>query len=199
MMDTNYDWLLLHPAGNHGASLGLPVCRTGTFHLTGGFARANTFQFAGDGVAVALARNLDTTNLLFTATIPSSAAVNPTNLFSGPGAAPFDLTLSLLTGDVLRFIVFSGSNGDNSFDITALTFSAVEDPAPPFALKSALVGGNVVISWPALSNETYEVLGSTDLYHWTSVTQLSSAGASQIFWPVAPSAVFQAFRVELLP
>ena len=199
MLDTNFDWLLLHPNSNHGASLGMAVCRSGTFHLDGAFARANTAQFAGDGVDVAIVRNLDTTNPLFTANIPSSAAVDPANLFQGPGAAPFDVTCPLLKGDVLRFIVFSGTNGDISFDITALTFGVSEDPAPPFRLNATSDGSNLLLSWTALVNEGYQVLGSSDLTTWTPLAELSSAGTNRLFWPTLTTGPFRAFRVELLP
>jgi len=199
MLDTNNDWLIMHPAGNHGAALGLVVCRTGTFHVNGIFARANDDQFAGDGVDVAVLRNVDTTNLLFSANIPSSAAIDFANLFQGPGAAPFNLTLSLTKGDVLRFAVFSGTNGDNSFDATALEFTASEDPAPTFSVRGSLVGTNLLLSWPGVANETYEILASSDLFSWTPFAQIIGAGTNQFFLPVDKAARFQAFRVMLIP
>ena len=199
MLDTNNDWLILHPASNHGASVGFAASRTGVYHLHGVFARANDFQFAGDGVDVVVIRNLDTTNVLFSASIPSSAAVDLSNLFQGPGAAPFALTLSLLKGDVIRFVVFSGTNGDFSFDATALTFTATQDPAPPFSLSASLAGQNLLIGWPALADEAYQVFASTNLLSWTPIAQLSSAGTNRLFWTTPVLGQFQAFRVQLQP
>ena len=50
-LDTNHHWLVAHPANNRAASLGFVACRTGSYHLAGAFGRANSFQFAGNGVS----------------------------------------------------------------------------------------------------------------------------------------------------
>jgi len=200
MLDTNNDWLIMHPDTNHGASLGFAASYTGTYQLNGAFARANDLQYAGDGVAVCIVSNLDTTNLLFTANISSSNAVDPGNLFGGTGVAPFNFSVSLLKGDIVRFVVFSGSNNDNSFDLTALMFTASQDPVPPFAVKASQSGSNVLISWPSLANETYQVLATTNFTAWSPVAQFTgTTGTNQLSWPAPKSSLFQFYRVQLLP
>jgi hypothetical protein len=200
MLDTNNNWLVMHPDLNHGAALDFAASHTGTYQLNGAFARANDDQYAGDGVAVCIVSNLDTTNLLFTANISSSNAVDPDNLFGGTGVAPFNLSVSLLKGDIVRFVVFSGSNNDNGFDLTALMFTVIQDPVPPFAVKASQSGSDVLISWPSLANETYQILATTNLTVWSPVAQLTgAAGTSQLSWPAPKSSLFLFYRVQLLP
>jgi hypothetical protein len=165
----------------------------------GAFGRANDAQFAGDGVTVAILRNGNTTNPLFTASIPSSAAVGAANLFKGPGAAPFKLALSLVKGDIIRFVVFSGANDDNGFDATALSLSLIRDPVPPFHLNASGAANNFVIRWSSLTNESYDVVSSTNLRTRSAETQLLSSFTNQLVWPspINPSPRF--FRVRLLP
>ena len=199
-LDTNHDWLILHPGPNIGASLGYGVCRSGAFQLTGAFARANDFQYAGEGVAVAIIRNLDTTNMLFTTNIPSSAPVNTNNLFQGPGAFPFNVTANLDKGDILRFVVFTATNGDNGFDATGLTFTATEPPASRFVINASRQGTNLLLNWAALADETYEVQSSTNLLNWQPVAQLTSTATNQLYFTMPlPARGYEAFRVQLVP
>ena len=199
-LDTNHQWLIFHPGDATAAALGLVACRSGAYHLSGAFARANDAQFAGDGVVVAIARNLDTTNLLFSAAIPSSAAVDPSNLFQGPGTAPFHLDFSLTKGEFIQFAVFNGPPGgsDIGFDATALMFTATLDPAPPILLNASRSGAHVQIDWASLPEETYEVQSATDLSAWTPVSQITSTGTNHLFCLLSATNRVQAFRVRLV-
>ncbi|HWX20048.1 MAG TPA: CARDB domain-containing protein [Candidatus Binatia bacterium] len=200
-LDTNHQWLILHPGDTSGAALGVAACRSGTYHFSGAFARANDAQFAGNGVVVAVVRNLDTTNFLFTANIPSSAAADPSNLFQGPGAAPFHLDVTLTRGELIRFVVFNGPPGvdDIGFDATALMFNASLDPAPPIVLRASLRGSNVQIDWAGLPEQTYEVLSATNLAAWAPVSQVTSTCTNHLFSLYPATNRMQAFRVRLVP
>ena len=118
-LDTLRNLTLLHPASDHqgalhGASLGVPIAQPGRYLIRGAFARANDFRFAGDGVSVAVIRNLDTTNLLFGAEISSDHAVNANLPFIGTGTAPFIVSepvgRNISSGEnvVLRIAAFGG-------------------------------------------------------------------------------------------
>src|SRR5438093_3123770 len=67
--DITRDVLLLHPGTfatvNTGGALAYPVDRTGRFRLSGSFARANNFQYAANGVYVAVFINSDDAHPLF--------------------------------------------------------------------------------------------------------------------------------------
>jgi hypothetical protein len=125
--ETVRDLLLLHPGrGSRGASVGVPVSQPGTFLITGSFARANDARFAGNGVAVAVLRNLDAANPLFTATIGAEHSVNADRPADGTGVARFSLLADLFPDDVVRFVVFSGNSGqDIDFDVTAIEATVV--------------------------------------------------------------------------
>jgi len=132
MLDMDRQWLLLHPSSTHAASVGFLAPRSGTYRIIGTFARANTLTYAGNGVTAAIARNEDASDFLFTASIPSSAAVDPSDLFSGPAAVPFDIDIDLITGDTVRFLVFNGPpGGDIGFDATALEFCIIPPSSNP--------------------------------------------------------------------
>jgi hypothetical protein len=171
LLDTNRQWLLMHPAVNHAAAIGPMVCRTSSYRVGGAFGRANNATFAGDGVTVAVVRNQDLAHPLFTASLPSSATVNPANLFAGVGAASFDLSVPLLAGDVVRFLVFNGPprGPDMGFDVTALRFDFTEVARPSIRLEGALRSGAIVLTWSGVGDETYEVLSSSDLLQWRVV------------------------------
>jgi len=125
MHDQERKLLLLHPGfdttDNIGASVSYLVPKDGEYHIKGAFARANNFQSQGDGVDVVIINNFDATNPLFSANISSAHAVDADDPFNGTGVASFKLMAPLSRGDVVRFIVFSGPQGENgSFDVTAL-------------------------------------------------------------------------------
>ena len=135
MLDTNLQWLLMHPAIGRAVSLGFRMKQSGQYQITGAFARANNSIYAGNGVAVAIARNLDTTNLLFQSTIPSSVRMNESNLFDNATSANFNLKLTMSDGDTLRFLVFCGPTGtsDMGFDVTALRYSISREDGLPIS------------------------------------------------------------------
>lgn len=126
---------LLTPAAEaRGASLGVPVTQTGRYLITGAFARTLPGN-SGNGVSVAVLRNLDTTNLLFGAEISSAVSPSFINLFNGPWAARFTLLADLEAGDVVRFVVFNGASGNNAVaDETALEALVVATPLANEAL-----------------------------------------------------------------
>jgi len=200
MLDTNNQWLILHPGVVAAASLGLVACRGGGYRFTGAFARANDAQFAGDGVFVAMVHNLDTTNLLFSAAIPSSAAVDPSALFQGTGVAPFDVTLTLAKGEFIRFAVFNGPPGssDVGFDATALRFTVTLAPPPPLHLNVSRTDNGVQVDWPSLPGETYQVLSTTDFSPWTLAAQLMNAATNHLCARFPAVNRLQAFRVQLM-
>lgn len=130
LLDENRNLLLLHPGTggtgpgsttNKGASVSWRVPKTDVYHVAGAFARANNFQLAGDGVDLAIVTNFNSTVPFFASSISSNHVVNADDPFAGTGVAPFSFTTSLTQGDVLRFVVFSGPQGqDGNFDVTAL-------------------------------------------------------------------------------
>ncbi|MBL9175435.1 MAG: hypothetical protein JNL10_17975 [Verrucomicrobiales bacterium] len=147
-LDESRLWTVLHPAPELlGASLGVPIQKGGEYLIRGRFARANDLPRIGNGVSVAVIRNLDTTNLLFTAAIGSDHEVPPGNPFNGTGVVEFSLAAAFSPGDVVRFVVFAGAAGrDVEYDLTALEATVVlrEDApgvfenGPPFiALQPA--------------------------------------------------------------
>jgi hypothetical protein len=105
-LDQQRNLLLLHPGTFSTASLGACVSvlapKDGTYNVSGAFARANSFQLAGDGVDVAVFRNLNTAVPLYGATISANHLVNAEDPFSGTGVAEFSFQVSLVQGDVLR-------------------------------------------------------------------------------------------------
>jgi len=124
-LDSSRNILLLHPGTfstvRIGAVLGATIATAGNYDVSGAFARANDFQNAGSGVSVIVFVNSNIGNPLFSAAISSNNAVNPNSPFTGTGVAPFNINVTLSTGDILRFAVFSGANlTDGTFDVTAL-------------------------------------------------------------------------------
>jgi len=130
LLDENRNLLLLHPGTggtgpgsttNKGASVSWRVPKSDVYHVAGAFARANDFQLAGDGVDLAIFTSFNSAVPFFASNIFSDHVVNADDPFAGTGVAPFNFTASLAQGDVLRFVVFSGPQGqDGTFDVTAL-------------------------------------------------------------------------------
>lgn len=130
---------VLNPgAASRAASVGIPLGRSGRYLIQGRFARAHETRGFGNGVHVAILRNLDTTNLLFTANLSSDHAANPSSPFAGTSTVPFSTVADFVEGDVLRCVVFSGPSGnDTAGDVTALELLAVAlEDAPPFFASS---------------------------------------------------------------
>lgn len=114
-----------------GVAVAFQATTAGIYNAFGTFARDNPNFGAGDGVDVLVIKGTDLNSPLFTAHISQNHAVDYTHPFAGTGIAPFNLTIPLLAGDSLRFIVFSGPQGqDGSFDNTALQLSVVQVPEP---------------------------------------------------------------------
>ena len=130
LLDENRNLLLVHPGTggtgpgsttNKGASVTWRVPKTDVYHVAGAFARANNFQLAGDGVDLAIFTNFNSAIPFFASSISSNHVVNADDPFAGTGVAPFSFNASLAQGDVLRFVVFSGPQGqDGTFDVSAL-------------------------------------------------------------------------------
>ncbi|MBL9175433.1 MAG: immunoglobulin domain-containing protein [Verrucomicrobiales bacterium] len=138
-LDSARQLTVLHPGpGSRGASAGIPLGRAGRYLIQGRFARAHEGRGLGNGVSVAILRNLDTTNLLFTASVSSDHPANPSAPFAGTSRVPFSVVAEFVEGDVLRCVVFSGSSGnDTAGDVTALELLAVAlEDAPPFFASS---------------------------------------------------------------
>ena len=200
MLDTNRQWVVLHPGPGSAASVGFVACRTATYRVTGTFARANSFQFAGDGVRVAIARNTEVSNLLFSATIPSSADVDPARLFVGPGSRTFDLTLTLTSRETLRFLVFNGEAGnDPSFDATALELTVMQYPPAPLSIEPRQVGGRLQLAWPSVPGTSYEVQSSADLLEWSAAAFFFNVQTNRMIWTPSSTGEFNAFRLRLNP
>jgi len=134
LLDTARDVVLLHPEAGSSVeprAADFAYCPTvsGSYQFQGTFARANSDINAGLGVTAMVFEDSSITSPLFSANIPAGGAVDPTNYFGEPNAAAFETNLSLNRGDCVRFAVFA-SPSDNSFDATALTFTATSTPAP---------------------------------------------------------------------
>lgn len=133
--------LVMHPGtggfnfgtgtANIGASIAIDAPTAGLYDIVGGFARDNVNQNAGDGVDVLVTKALNLDNPLFSTTIGPDNAVDTSNPFGGTGVANFDLKVPLNAGDVLRFVVFSDSQGqDGTFDATAFRVTVNQVPEP---------------------------------------------------------------------
>lgn len=143
MLDQTRNLLLLHPiAGSfnprRGTVASFTAPQSGTYTITGAFARANNALAAGDGVSVSIFKGFDSPNSLFASTISSNNAVNVDSPFSGTGVTNFNLNVPLSQGEVMRFVVFSGPQQDASFDLTALQVSLRRDNAiqPDFTIST---------------------------------------------------------------
>jgi alpha-tubulin suppressor-like RCC1 family protein len=127
MADAGFPWiqfdhdthkLVLHP-GNLGtsqwaAALGFNVSDEGEYTINGAFQRANTYLGAGDGVDVAVMLDTDAAHPLWAGHITST----------DPAQKPFSIRKLLLRGQVVRFVVYSGSQGtDGMSDETFLEAS----------------------------------------------------------------------------
>lgn len=129
--ETNRGFVWLHP-GNVSADGPTSIASTvkytaeqsGDHRVVGAFARANDFMLAGDGVVVSIFRGTSAAQPIFSAAISSAHEANGDDPFLGMGVASFDLTISLVAGEDLRFAVFPGAPGDVdiAFDATALRF-----------------------------------------------------------------------------
>jgi serine/threonine protein kinase len=126
---TNFGLLTLHPSPQQGAAVAVSIRASAVYEISGTFARASAEGRQGDGVDVAIFRNSDTTNLLFTQHITANHDVNRDAPFDGTGVTSFRLRLPLNQGDTVRFVVFSGRRGDRHCDGTAL--KAVITPLSP--------------------------------------------------------------------
>ena len=141
--------LIMHPGtggailgggnANIGASIAFQAPVSGSYHIAGGFARDNPSTGAGDGVDVLVINGSDPNSSLFSTTISSANAVNTADPFSGTGTANFNLTVPLLAGQSVRFIVFSDSQGqDGTFDATAFRVNiAVPEPATLYLIAAS--------------------------------------------------------------
>lgn len=133
-------FLLGTGTANLGASIRFQVPSTGTFGISGAFARDNTNFNAGDGVDVLVVKGANLDSPLFEEIISSANLVNHSDPFGGTGVADFNFNISLQAGDVLRFIVFSDNQGqDGTFDATAFRVSVSQVPEPT-ALTLAVMG-----------------------------------------------------------
>ena len=106
------DVTVLHP-GTFGtvsrwSVLTLSNLSPGTYSVQGAFARANNALSAGDGVNVLVFANRGLGSALYSGSISSNNAVDVSNLFTGSGVAAFNLTTTIASGDVLRFVVAPG-------------------------------------------------------------------------------------------
>ncbi len=149
--EKNRGFLALHPEGvtegasngAFGAGIEVVIQESGTYRVTGIFARANDFVLAGDGVDVGIYLNRQLSNPLFESNVSSNFSVDINNVFGGLGVANFDFLVNASVGDSLLFSVFSGSQGlSGSFDVTALqgNLTTVPTPAAVWLFGSGLIG-----------------------------------------------------------
>lgn len=124
---------------NIGVSVRYDAPAAGIYRLQGVFAPNNASWVAGNGVDVLIARGVDLDNPLFAATISDAHSVNLLNPFGGTGATPFDLQVSLVAGESVRFIVFADGQGqDGLFDTSAFRVNITPVPEPATAALGAL-------------------------------------------------------------
>ena len=149
--DTADGALVMHPGtggtnfgtgtSNIGASIAFQASATGLYNAVGDFARDNPALGAGDGVDVLVIKGADPNIPLFATTISSANAANMADPFSGTGLAHFNVTVPLLAGESLRFIVFSDAQGqDGTFDATAFRVTVAQVPEPSTIVLAALGG-----------------------------------------------------------
>jgi subtilisin family serine protease len=72
------------------------------------------------------------------------------------------------------------------------------NPPPPFAVTASRLGnGSVQFSWPSISNHTYRVLASADLFSWSDYSGWLTATGTNLTLTVPPTnGVRSFFRVE---
>jgi hypothetical protein len=131
--------LMMSPGSNTGSSIEFQAATAGTYNAAGIFARDNVNEGYGDGVDVLVIKGMNLDSPLFSAHISQNNAADLTHPFAGTGVAPFNLNVSLLAGESLRFIVFSGPQGqDGTFDNTALQVTIGQVPEPSSLALAAL-------------------------------------------------------------
>jgi hypothetical protein len=119
-LDQSRDLLVLHPGDVAGAAVRFVASQSGRYLVSGTFARENNCRLAGDGVAVSVLAGSEPFREIFSSPISSDHEVDPDRPFDGTGTAPFALSVFLLEGESLRFVVLSGPSSDKDFDVTAL-------------------------------------------------------------------------------
>lgn len=139
--------LKMSPDRNEGMSVAIQVGSAGLYRASGLFARANGSEGYGDGEDVLIVKGTSLDSPLFSAHITQDHAVDVSHPFAGTSNVPFDLTIPLLAGDTMRFIVFSGPQGqDAQFDQTALQFTFAEVPEPS-SIALAAFGFVGLLAW----------------------------------------------------
>ena len=127
-LDTTREIVLLHPQGNNGQIAATYfVSATGTYRITGGFTRYNDSICAGDGVVASVIKNSDLAHPLYRTAIPPCEPVNVYAVFKD-ARHWFDISVGLVAGDAIRFLVSAGPANDISFDATAFEAAITEVP-----------------------------------------------------------------------
>jgi hypothetical protein len=113
--------LIMHPGtggfnfgtgtSNLDASLRFVAPQAGVYHPAGAFARANDTEDAGDGVDVAIFKELNTGSPVFGTTIDAHHAVDANNYFGRDRCRGFCAECLLPQNESLRFVVFSDGQG----------------------------------------------------------------------------------------